>query len=379
MVLDAGNLFGMRRESERKQTEFLCQYTKDLGYEVFGVGQWDLNYGLEYLRQTEAKYGFTFVNANLKRDGEDTLLFPPYAMREIAGLKVALISVLSPRYKIVTMTSEPDNFVVESPRDALDKQLPELKAKADLVILLAQMPSAEIRQMLLDMGADSGIDICIEGTDPKQYRRPNWVGETLLVAANNEGKYVGQLDVMVSPEGKLDRESAQITIHALDDNSPEIESIAKAVDAFKAGLQEQSNAVKPFEHDRNQGASSEKFLGVHTCARCHTEAARTYAQSAHAQAFQSLTTKGQDRNPECVSCHVVGFSYVNGYDQVPDRNVPGREQLKNVQCEACHGYGTQHKRDGSMLKMARESCVECHDQENSPEFDYASYWEKIKH
>ena len=377
-VVDAGNLFGLRRESERRQTEFLVEETAKLGYEVFGLGANDLNYGLDFLRQVEQEQGFVFTNANLRKSGSDEQLFPPYVVREVGGIDVGYISVISPRYQIVTMTASSDNFEADSPRDALDRYLPELREKADLIVLLAQMPSAEIRQMLMDMGPGTGIDICVEGRDPRQYRRINRVnGDVILVAANNEGKYIGQLDLVVSENGEV--EDAAVTVHALDNSSPEIDAIREKVDAFEAANQEQASKIESFGHTRGYGAEGENFLGVHTCARCHTDAARSYAQSAHAQAFQSLVAKGQDRNPECVQCHVVGFDWINGYDQVPDPEVPGRQALKNVQCEACHGYGTDHARDGTWAAQARESCTVCHDQANSPDFDYESYWAKIAH
>ena len=378
-VVDAGNLFGHRREAERRQTEFLLDYTEQLGYEVFGVGPNDLNYGLDFLREAEREHGFLFTNANLAiGDGDPDDLFPPYVIREIAGLTVGYVSVISPRYPIVTMTASADNFTAQSPRDALEGVLPTLREEADLIILLAQMPSAEIRQMLMDMGPGTGIDICVEGRDPRQYRRVNRVnGDIVLVSANHEGRYVGQLDMVVTPDGQI--EDAAVTIHALDKNNPEIEEIREDVDAFDARNKEQIGKVESFDHPRVHGSGDEKFLGVHNCARCHTDAARSYMQSAHAQAFQSLVAKGQDKNPECVSCHVVGFEWKNGYDQVADPDVPGREALKNVQCEACHGYGTEHARDGTWGAVARESCVTCHDQENSPNFDYETYWAKIAH
>lgn len=378
-VVDAGNLLGLRRDAERRQTDFLLEHTADLGYEVFGVGPNDLNYGLDYLRSAEKDHGFVFTNANLAiDDGDPDALFPPYVVREFAGLKIGYVSVLSPRYPIITMTAKADNYTAQSPRDALDRVLPELREKADLIILLAQMPSSEIRQMLMDMGPGTGIDICVEGRDPRQYRRVNKVnGDVILVAANNEGKYVGQLDMIVTKDG--DVQDAQVTIHALDNGSPEIKEIREKVDAFEASNKEQVGQTTSFDHDRVHGASSERFLGVHTCARCHTEAAMKFSESAHAQAFQSLKAKGQDKNGECVSCHVVGFDWKNGYDQVPDAQVAGRESLTNVQCEACHGYGTEHARDGAWAAAAKESCVTCHDQANSPGFDYETYWAKIAH
>ena len=39
----------------------------------------------------------------------------------------------------------------------------------------------------------------------------------------------------------------------------------------------------------------------------------------------------------------------------------------------------EHARDGRWRAQAKDSCTTCHDEENSPNFDYATYWEKIKH
>ena len=196
LVVDGGNLFGLRKESERKQTMFLCEETEKLDYDVFGVGSNELNYGLEFLREMESRHSLKFVNANL-RNGGGELLFEPWTVVERGGVKFAFISVIAPRYKIVTMTADNDEFVIDDPREAIERHLPEMQQAADIVVLLAQMPSASVREMLTGMGPGSGIDICIEGRDARQYRRINRVnGDVILLAANNEGKYVGQLDLV---------------------------------------------------------------------------------------------------------------------------------------------------------------------------------------
>ena len=270
----------------------------------------------------EKQHGLQFVSANL-RDGNGKLLFDPWTTVESGGVKIGVISVISPRYQIVTMTAGTDQFSADDEREALERYLPEMRDQVDLVVLLAQMPSASIREMLTAMGPGSGIDICIEGRDARQYRRINRVnGDVILLAANNEGKYVGQLDLVLGPDRKI--EDATVTVHALDDNAPEVEALRKKVDAFEAehGDEVTTAAAEPFVHNRGQGSASERFLGVHNCARCHVEAARSYSKTAHAQAFNTLQTKGQEQNPECVGCHVVGFDWVNGYDQVPTPRCP---------------------------------------------------------
>jgi len=360
----------------RSQTDFLCEHTAKLGYGLIGLGEWDLNYGLDYLRKKESELGFRFLCANL-RDSSSELVFPASEIVEVDGLKIGVIAVLDAALKIVTMSADSDDFQMDSARDALDRELPALREQTDFVVLLAHMPSREVRQLLLDLGTEAGVDFVIEGHDARQYRRINKVEDTYLLAANNQGKYVGQLNILASKSGGV--EDATLTMHALDKNSAQIDEIETLVDEFKKTNTKTANLAAPFVHPRTQGSHAQQFLGATNCAQCHQEEFSSYTQTQHARAFNTLLNKGQMNNPDCVSCHVVGFYHENGYDRVADPNVFGRETLKNVQCEACHGYGTEHDRSGAWLTEARESCVSCHDSQNSPNFDYESYWAKIAH
>jgi hypothetical protein len=174
-------------------------------------------------------------------------------------------------------------------------------------------------------------------------------------------------------------QDATLTVHGLDKNSAQIDSIEKMVDEFKKQNTKASDLAASFVHPRTEGSRAQQFLGATNCAQCHHEEFSSYSQSSHARAFSTLIDKGQMNNPDCVSCHVVGFYHENGYDRVADPKVFGRETLKNVQCEACHGYGSEHDRTGDWLASARESCTVCHDSQNSPDFNYDAYWEKIAH
>ena len=106
----------------------------------------------------------------------------------------------------------------------------------------------------------------------------------------------------------------------------------------------------------------------------------------------------RDFDPECIACHVVGWNatellpYQGGF--LSERETP---LLVSVGCEACHGPGEHHARaemganaalqerlrlairlpvDGG---LARRHCLTCHDGDNSPNFDFETYWEKIEH
>jgi hypothetical protein len=62
-----------------------------------------------------------------------------------------------------------------------------------------------------------------------------------------------------------------------------------------------------------------------------------------------------------------------------DGSVTVANDLRNVQCEVCHGMAGDHARDGSYGKVTVATCVTCHDKENSPDFDFAEYLPKVTH
>ena len=153
--------------------------------------------------------------------------------------------------------------------------------------------------------------------------------------------------------------------------------------------------------------SGRRFAGSAACAECHEEAHEVWANSAHAHALTTLedARPRRDGDPECLSCHVVGWA--------PQRFEPfeggfaGMEKtphLAHQGCENCHGPAAAHtavergdvrateaERDRLRAEItlsldtpegklkAVNNCLECHDLDNSPQFDFDEYWPAVEH
>jgi hypothetical protein len=118
------------------------------------------------------------------------------------------------------------------------------------------------------------------------------------------------------------------------------------------------------------------FVGNPPCQECHQEAFPLWEKSKHSRGWATLEEKGKQFHLNCVGCHVTGYEQPGGVCRLD--KVAGRE---GVGCESCHGPGSLHAEDPTPKNIVRSPgnklCVTCHNPENSPHFDFATYLPRI--
>jgi hypothetical protein len=152
------------------------------------------------------------------------------------------------------------------------------------------------------------------------------------------------------------------------------------------------NAAKS-EYDRKAGEANVKagagiaaepapkgtasYVGASTCSDCHSEQEEFWAKTRHAQAWETLETRGKQFDFECIGCHVTGWDKPGG------STIATTEEFVDVQCEVCHGPGSIHVdkagKKGTILGApAPELCASlCHTKEHSDTFEYEAYLRDI--
>lgn len=150
-----------------------------------------------------------------------------------------------------------------------------------------------------------------------------------------------------------------------------------------------------------------KYVGIKSCAAvCHKGDSKgkqleIWQDSKHSQAFINLQTPEADQiakdkgfstsaaeTPLCIKCHVLGKDI--DMEELEDTF----DKTQGVQCESCHGPGSEYKRitvmkdkqqaiaNGLILPdNGAEFCRTCHNSDSPTfkSFDYDEYWAKIKH
>jgi hypothetical protein len=120
------------------------------------------------------------------------------------------------------------------------------------------------------------------------------------------------------------------------------------------------------------------YRGAAYCQGCHAGGAggnqyTSWAASAHAHTWNTLQEVGQEQNPACLQCHTVGS---RGLDADPALDNGGYDEtavarLYGVQCENCHGAGSDHPADFTSVRVTLEAnlCGNCHNGIHHPTFD----------
>jgi len=376
LLLSAGDWGGAPGIIDMYRSRFLGTVMGELGYAAVALGERDLTYGLRTLRAS-AETGLPIICANLYEGGRR--VFPASVEKKVCGAKVGIFALLgeAPR--------ESEGIELRDPAAEGRTVLAGLRKRCDYVILIAHMERSKLVQLTAGM---PGIDLVIRGHAVEGEKTSETCADTLGGVLENIGVpvlYAGERarnigSAVVSVKGGGASSIVASTLIRLDNSIGEDSTLAERVVKFQQeeSLRQREILVsKTLTRDETTGRIRERYLGMEICNRCHAEIMPGFVLSRHFKAFDTLSHKGEEANGDCLACHTTGYGRYSGYDAETEKK--GAPYLRGVQCEACHGPGTVHARDGAYVRSARESCRVCHTSKWSPGFDFETFWRRVSH
>src|SRR5204863_10009254 len=119
--------------------------------------------------------------------------------------------------------------------------------------------------------------------------------------------------------------------------------------------------------DAAGGASASTYVSSGACSKCHLAQYIAWSNSPHSRATDPLPPRAIEFETSCLNCHATGGKRMNA------TNKPELAILQSVQCEQCHGPGSDHaarpsKGYGRIADM-RTACATCHTPDTSPSFN----------
>lgn len=390
---------------------------RELRYVGLALGPEELKLEPGYLLSqhlTDGDDPLKFLSANLMFFGSKDVGTPVSSMViEVNGVKIGVTSVMSDTIRksvIPDMTPEQAaNAEIQwtDPAEALTSVMKEFDdAGAAVRILLAQTTLEESKKLAEDF---PNLTLIVrangfgEGT-----HKPEIVGQVRLLEVGKKGKAAGVIGLYPDDtENPVRFELVPLSGELF----PDSERMTRLMQSYQDRLKSEAVAKSDGTIPHPSGAS---FVGAAKCGECHKTAFDIWKDTPHAHAFESLNPafqrKGFERlrgvnksyDPECIACHVTGWNpeeylrfeggFINEEFAADDAEKQLQGLLAGNQCENCHGPGSRHveyieadNREAAInevkvtLLQTEQTCIRCHDGDNSPGFKFEEYWKKVEH
>jgi len=350
-----------------------------------------LTMGIEFLKGWQKRLSLPFISANLEKK-DARRVFDPFRIVTLGKYKIGILGVMK---KGIHLSRVPDgaSYRVADPIESVREQVKILKKRrVNFIVLLTDMTSMECKKIA---HLKLPINVIIGSSRTNRLSLPKVSYQRLILHLDRYGKHIGKLNLYCLKKGKSSnpletRIFGDVTFKnafiALKKEMPRDVKIAARMDGYleRIRILKTQMALSHGESFREGGGArarfqgQKRFVGVEVCRRCHEREYNQWKRSPHSRAYLSLVKKGSQYDEDCIGCHSIGFRQKGGFKGVSKDMMP----YVNVQCEACHGPGGKHVKNGGgnggiERAVPRKMCLRCHTEEHSPDFIYRVFSRRL--
>ncbi|MHB0969985.1 MAG: bifunctional metallophosphatase/5'-nucleotidase [Thermoanaerobaculia bacterium] len=209
-----------------------------LGIDAFVPGNWDFAYGPGAFRKRMQELTHQVIAINLREAKSGRRLFSPSLVREIDGVKVAIVGVTS---VIVDKTMAPDyaKGLKFSFREGLQDEVDRLRKEgAAIVILATELGLAQETRLAREI---RGVDFILGGHTHERTDKPVVIGGVPVIQSGSEGSFLGRVTFEVV-DGKVAGYQHELLEVTADRYAPK-PAVQKLVDEARAPFRKQLESV----------------------------------------------------------------------------------------------------------------------------------------
>ena len=195
--MDCGDSFSKGSGYAELEANVIIEGMNHMGYDALNVADGELSLGMQLFDQLKQKAQFPFLTANIFLDNEEKPVGQGYVIKEFNGFKVGIVGVAS-LDSFDRNYLERTSLIINAPEQHLRQLLPEITAKADVIILLSHLGLPATEDLL---GKFDGIDVAIVGHDARPPQEPKFVGNTIVAQSVSKGSSLGILELRFDHHG----------------------------------------------------------------------------------------------------------------------------------------------------------------------------------
>jgi 2',3'-cyclic-nucleotide 2'-phosphodiesterase (5'-nucleotidase family) len=214
LVIDGGDCFQGAGIAALTEGKAIVPLMNNIGYDIMLPGNWEVVYGKEMMMKDMFAYDGVKVCANMFHDTKDEmngdLIFPPYFIKQIAGIKIGFIGYNDPLTPKRQSPAYSDGIKFTFPEVNVAKYIRLLKEyeNCDMVFLITHMGLAQ-QVGLSNMQEIKGVDYILGADTHERVRKPIEGKFAKVTEPGAFGSFISKLDIVIE-NGKVKEHTYQL-------------------------------------------------------------------------------------------------------------------------------------------------------------------------
>jgi 2',3'-cyclic-nucleotide 2'-phosphodiesterase (5'-nucleotidase family) len=202
LVIDGGDCFQGAGIAALTEGRAIVPLMNNIGYDIMLPGNWEVVYGKEMMMKDMFAYNGVKLCANMYHDTKDEmngeLIFPPYFIKHIAGIKIGFIGYNDPLTPKRQSPAYSDGIRFTFPESNVSRYIRILKEyeKCAMIFLITHMGLAQ--QIGLSYRPEiSGVDYILGADTHERVRKPIEGKYAKVTEPGAFGSFISRLDIII--------------------------------------------------------------------------------------------------------------------------------------------------------------------------------------
>lgn len=217
LVVDGGDWFQGTPEGQLDRGAAFVRLLAAVGYDALALGNHEFDHGLANVERLVTTAAPRALCANVRdaEGGARPAWMRPWRVVEVAGLRVALVGLVTPETPVISHVDTRTLLAFEPPEDALLAVLDELPSEVDLVLPVGHDGEHECRRVARALAARGDgsagrrprVPLIVGGHEHRAFEEGLREGATLIVQAGARAASLGRVDLWIDDETGSVREA----------------------------------------------------------------------------------------------------------------------------------------------------------------------------
>jgi len=237
LKVDVGDAIRGSADYEVIEYRAIQQAFAKIGYEALNVGHREAQLPAATLRELKRTSPVPMISANLRERAGGALVFEPYRIVKRGPWRIALVGVMDARGLPESLD---ESLTVEKMDVALGRLLPELRPKADAIVLLAFADEAAITALARQFYE---LDVILGGKVKQPSQQLVRENRSVILATTNQARALGTLKLRLDSPGKVTALAGEVVL--VGEDAPQQAGVDRRPARAALGARQFGRNVKP--------------------------------------------------------------------------------------------------------------------------------------